>query len=183
MNQMNTLSELIDQFQIFHCVECGKCTGACPLAQVDRDFSPRLVAKYVIEEGLESLIEKCKTKIKLLNNLDTLEKTDKYYFYQGVILSRAVALPSPALHRASGAPISDPNANSLGRLWVTGKDDVKVGLSPGCNVPMLHDRYFIIPDFAAVSRVATLMAQVGASSCSNVEDRMLVFNIRGGMGH
>jgi Fe-S oxidoreductase len=35
-------------------VECGKCTGACPLAQVDGDFSPRLVAKYAIEEGLDS---------------------------------------------------------------------------------------------------------------------------------
>ena len=54
MNQKNTLSELIEKFQIFHCVECGKCTGACPLAQVDRDFSPRLVAKYAIEEGLDS---------------------------------------------------------------------------------------------------------------------------------
>ena len=54
MKQSKTLSELIEKFQIFHCVECGKCTGACPLAQVDRDFSPRLVAKYVIEEGLDS---------------------------------------------------------------------------------------------------------------------------------
>ena len=54
MSQMNTLSELIEKFQIFHCVECGKCTGACPLAQVDSDFSPRLVAKYAIEEGLGS---------------------------------------------------------------------------------------------------------------------------------
>jgi Fe-S oxidoreductase len=51
---MNTLSELIEKYQIFHCVECGKCTGACPLAQVDRDFSPRLLAKYVTEEGLDS---------------------------------------------------------------------------------------------------------------------------------
>ena len=54
MNQNNTLSELIEKFQIFHCVECGKCTGACPLAQVDRDFSPRLAAKHAIEEGLDS---------------------------------------------------------------------------------------------------------------------------------
>jgi len=54
LNQNNTLSELIEKFQIFHCVECGKCTGACPLAQVDRDFSPRLVAKYAIEKGLDS---------------------------------------------------------------------------------------------------------------------------------
>jgi Fe-S oxidoreductase len=54
MKQSNILSELIEKFQVFHCVECGKCTGACPLAQVDTDFSPRLVAKYSIEEGLGS---------------------------------------------------------------------------------------------------------------------------------
>lgn len=40
----------------------------------------------VIEEGLEALIEKCNNKLKLLKNLDTLEKTDKYYFYKGLIL-------------------------------------------------------------------------------------------------
>ena len=54
MDQLRTLNNLIEKFQVFHCVECGKCTGACPLAQVDRDFSPRLVAKYAIEEGLHS---------------------------------------------------------------------------------------------------------------------------------
>ena len=54
MNHNQTLAKLIDKYQIFHCVECGKCTGACPLAQVDSNFSPRLVAKYAIEEGLGS---------------------------------------------------------------------------------------------------------------------------------
>jgi len=54
LNHNQTLAKLIDKYQIFHCVECGKCTGACPLAQVDSNFSPRLVAKYAIEEGLGS---------------------------------------------------------------------------------------------------------------------------------
>ena len=54
MDKSNALSQLIEDFKVFHCVDCGKCTGACPLAQVDRDFSPRLVAKYAIEEGLDS---------------------------------------------------------------------------------------------------------------------------------
>ncbi len=54
MEQKNTLYKLIEKYQVFHCVECGKCTGACPLAQVDRDFSPRLVAKWAIEEGTGS---------------------------------------------------------------------------------------------------------------------------------
>ncbi|MGD8229405.1 MAG: (Fe-S)-binding protein [Desulfobacteraceae bacterium] len=54
MDQLNPLNQIIDEFQVFHCVECGKCTGACPLAQVDLEFSPRLVAKHVIEEGINS---------------------------------------------------------------------------------------------------------------------------------
>ena len=54
MDKSKTLNQLIEKFQVFHCVECGKCTGACPLAQVDRDFSPRLIAKYAIEQGIAS---------------------------------------------------------------------------------------------------------------------------------
>lgn len=54
MNNNAKLTRLIERFQVFQCVECGKCTGACPLAQVDQDFSPRRVAKHVIEKGLES---------------------------------------------------------------------------------------------------------------------------------
>ncbi|MFH1930577.1 MAG: (Fe-S)-binding protein [Pseudomonadota bacterium] len=54
MDKSETLNQLIEKFQVFHCVECGKCTGACPLAQVDRDFSPRLMAKYAIEQGIDS---------------------------------------------------------------------------------------------------------------------------------
>ncbi|UCF85963.1 MAG: (Fe-S)-binding protein [Desulfobacteraceae bacterium] len=54
MDKSKILNRLIEDFQVFHCVECGKCTGACPLAQVDCDFSPRLVAKYAIDEGIDS---------------------------------------------------------------------------------------------------------------------------------
>ena len=54
MEHRHSLLRLIDEFKVYHCVECGKCTGACPLAQVDRDFSPRLMAKEAIEKGLAS---------------------------------------------------------------------------------------------------------------------------------
>ena len=54
MAKRNSLDQLVEEFQIFHCVECGKCTGACPLAQVDRQFSPRLLARCAIDEGLGS---------------------------------------------------------------------------------------------------------------------------------
>jgi heterodisulfide reductase subunit D len=61
MDQLDPLHQIIEEFQVFHCVECGKCTGACPLAQVDMDFSPRLVAKHAIEEGIHSPYVRAKT--------------------------------------------------------------------------------------------------------------------------
>jgi heterodisulfide reductase subunit D len=54
LDSSKALKQIIEDFQVFHCIECGKCTGACPMAQVDRDFSPRLLAKHVIEKGLGS---------------------------------------------------------------------------------------------------------------------------------
>ncbi len=48
------LEKLIQEYRIYHCLECGKCTGACPLAQADRAFSPRLLAREAIEQGLSS---------------------------------------------------------------------------------------------------------------------------------
>lgn len=61
MTSSMNLPRLIEKFQVFRCVECGKCTGACPPAQVDQDFSPRRVAKHVIEKGLESSYVREKT--------------------------------------------------------------------------------------------------------------------------
>jgi len=54
LDHEDALKRLIEKYKVYHCVECGKCTGTCPLAQVDKAFSPRLVAKYAIEEGLAS---------------------------------------------------------------------------------------------------------------------------------
>ncbi|UCH90089.1 MAG: hypothetical protein JSV49_05450, partial [Thermoplasmata archaeon] len=31
--------------QAYNCLECGKCTGICPVALTDSGFSPRLVVK------------------------------------------------------------------------------------------------------------------------------------------
>ena len=54
MDLSRDVLQLIQEHRVFHCIECGKCTGACPFAQVDRDFSPRLLAKYAMEEGIHS---------------------------------------------------------------------------------------------------------------------------------
>ncbi len=37
------------------CVECGKCTSICPVAKLDKDFSPRLIVLRALEGVADSL--------------------------------------------------------------------------------------------------------------------------------
>lgn len=46
------LQQIIHDFHILNCLECGKCAGACPLAQAGATLSPRLVALKVVNRGL-----------------------------------------------------------------------------------------------------------------------------------
>ncbi len=45
------LSLIIKETGIYQCLDCGKCTGACPVAETGKPFSPRLAASRVIEKG------------------------------------------------------------------------------------------------------------------------------------
>ena len=54
MKQTETLEQVIARYRIHHCLDCGKCTGACPPARVDSGFSPRLFAREVVTSGLDS---------------------------------------------------------------------------------------------------------------------------------
>jgi Fe-S oxidoreductase len=51
MMKNSELKELIKKWGIYACQDCGKCTGSCPVALVVEDFSPRLAANILIEEG------------------------------------------------------------------------------------------------------------------------------------
>ncbi len=43
----------LTDYGVMHCLECGKCTGACPAAQVGKGLSPRLLVRRLLEEGLQ----------------------------------------------------------------------------------------------------------------------------------
>jgi heterodisulfide reductase subunit D len=45
---MNAIAELVDMTQTYFCLDCGVCTGSCPVARVFPDFSPR----QIIERSL-----------------------------------------------------------------------------------------------------------------------------------
>jgi heterodisulfide reductase subunit D len=50
---------LIDKTKVYYCLECGKCTGVCPVSKFDGQFSPRqLVEKALISEENEIVEDK-----------------------------------------------------------------------------------------------------------------------------
>ncbi|MBI4619236.1 MAG: (Fe-S)-binding protein [Desulfobacterales bacterium] len=50
-NSDKGLPVIIKESGIYQCLDCGKCTAACPIAETGKDFSPRLAASKVIEKG------------------------------------------------------------------------------------------------------------------------------------
>jgi Fe-S oxidoreductase len=47
---------IIQRTHAYLCADCGKCTGSCPLARVDPDFSPRRIVERVISGDVEAVI-------------------------------------------------------------------------------------------------------------------------------
>ena len=45
------LDLIIKEMGIYQCLDCGKCTAACPVAETGKEFSPRIAANRVIENG------------------------------------------------------------------------------------------------------------------------------------
>ncbi len=47
---------IIQRTRAYLCVDCGKCTGSCPLARVDLDYSPRRIVERVVFGEAEAVI-------------------------------------------------------------------------------------------------------------------------------
>ena len=61
---MTAIAELIDITQTYYCLDCGVCTGSCPVARVFTDFSPRQIIErslYELEEPSDNTIWSCLT--------------------------------------------------------------------------------------------------------------------------
>lgn len=53
------VAEIISFHDVLACQDCGKCTSACPLALIGKDFSPRALASSVIAGNIDSpLVQK-----------------------------------------------------------------------------------------------------------------------------
>lgn len=51
------LPEIVDRTQAYYCLDCGICTGSCPVSKVTPDFSPRLMVEKVLIEQDENPLE------------------------------------------------------------------------------------------------------------------------------
>ena len=61
---MSLIENLVEQTQTFYCLDCGVCTGSCPVSRVFPDFSPRLIVErslYELEDISDDTIWSCLT--------------------------------------------------------------------------------------------------------------------------
>lgn len=61
---MTAISELINKTNTYFCLDCGVCTGSCPVARVYPEFSPRQIierALYEVESLSDQTIWSCLT--------------------------------------------------------------------------------------------------------------------------
>lgn len=61
---MTAIAELIDATNTYYCLDCGVCTGSCPVARVFPEFSPRQIIErslYEIESLSDQTLWSCLT--------------------------------------------------------------------------------------------------------------------------
>ena len=51
------LPEIVDHTKAYYCLDCGICTGSCPVSRVTPDFSPRLMVEKVLMDEEENPFE------------------------------------------------------------------------------------------------------------------------------
>lgn len=61
---MTAIAQLVETTKTYYCLDCGVCTGSCPVAKVFPDFSPRQIIErslYGLEEPSDSTLWSCLT--------------------------------------------------------------------------------------------------------------------------
>jgi Fe-S oxidoreductase len=53
---MAELAQAVKQTNAFYCLECGKCTSACPIAQVNHSYSPRRMVAQSLSRSKDEVL-------------------------------------------------------------------------------------------------------------------------------
>ena len=54
---MSEICEIINRSRASNCLDCGKCTGVCPVSRVNKDFSPRNILMRAVQKDHETIIQ------------------------------------------------------------------------------------------------------------------------------
>ncbi|HDP98415.1 MAG TPA: (Fe-S)-binding protein [bacterium] len=54
---MHTVAEIIRHSKAYHCLDCGKCTSICPVARVNRSYSPRSLLMRCVQKDHVSVLK------------------------------------------------------------------------------------------------------------------------------
>lgn len=54
---MTDMKEIIRTTRAYYCLDCGKCTGVCPVSRVNQHFSPRSLLMRAVQKDHDSLVK------------------------------------------------------------------------------------------------------------------------------
>jgi len=54
---MASIAEVVKRIEAYYCLDCGKCTGVCPVSRVSRDFSPRTLILKAVRGDRDDLLK------------------------------------------------------------------------------------------------------------------------------
>lgn len=139
------IEEAVKTYQTYFCLDCGVCTGSCPVSRVSATFSPRLIVeKALLELGEELLndrelwscltcsrcFERCPAKIdfpefmRALREEATRRGTSPVYSHHGMLQS-IMELQTQGIHQQKTAW-----AKAAGQVAETGDTFFFVGCMP-----------------------------------------------------
>ena len=85
---------IIQRTHAYLCVDCGKCTGSCPLARVDPEYSPRRIVERVVFGDAEEVVADPKLWRCMTCGLCSTRCPSKVDFSRFIIEMRAEAFQS-----------------------------------------------------------------------------------------
>ncbi|MDZ7261163.1 MAG: (Fe-S)-binding protein [candidate division KSB1 bacterium] len=54
---MDAISDIIKRTKAYYCLDCGKCTGSCPVSRVNRTYSPRALLMKTIQNDHNGVLK------------------------------------------------------------------------------------------------------------------------------
>jgi len=54
---MSDIGEIVRRTRAYYCLDCGKCTGTCPVARINHSFSPRSMLMQCVMKDQDALYE------------------------------------------------------------------------------------------------------------------------------